>query len=295
MGIASAPNMNHGAGMLEMKDAQPVHRVYVDAFWMDATEVTNEQFSRFVESTGYVTLAEKVPTKEELPGVPADQLVSGSAVFASPEKSVPLNDAYQWWHYQPGANWKHPEGPESSISHRDRYPVVHIAYEDAVAFAKWARKRLPTEAEWEFAARGGLAGQLYPWGNDFMEGMKPNANTWQGEFPRMNTGTDGFRSISPAASFTPNRYGLYDVSGNVWEWVSDWYRADYFASSQLTALLATLVDPPHLWIRTSLKHRSESFVVALFFARKTTAHDIWWDRGCEQRFDRRRIISDSGW
>jgi sulfatase modifying factor 1 len=229
MGIAGAPGMHHSAGMLEMKDAQPVHRVYVDAFWMDATEVTNEEFARFTAATGYVTLAERVPTMEEFPGASADQLVAGSAIFTPPDEPVSLDNAYRWWSYAPGAHWRHPDGRGSSIAGREKYPVVHVAYEDAVAYAKWIGKRLPTEAEWEFAARGGLSGQLYPWGNDFMEGRQPNANTWQGSFPRVNTSVDGFRSVSPVASFRPNHYGLYDVSGNVWEWVSDWYRADYFA------------------------------------------------------------------
>jgi formylglycine-generating enzyme len=229
MGVAEVPAMHARVGMLAMKDAQPIHRVYVDAFWMDATEVTNEAFARFADATGYVTLAERKPTQKDFPGVPVDQLVAGSAVFTPPDQPVSLDNSYRWWRYLPGANWRHPDGAGSSIVLREKFPVVHIAYEDAVAYARWVGKRLPTEAEWEFAARGGLAGQLYPWGNDFMEGRQPNANTWQGTFPRVNTVGDGYRAVSPVASFKPNRYGLYDVSGNVWEWVSDWYRADYFA------------------------------------------------------------------
>jgi formylglycine-generating enzyme required for sulfatase activity len=142
---------------------------------------------------------------------------------------VPLDDHVEWWRYQQGADWRHPEGPRSTIKGRERYPVVHIAFDDALAYAKWAGKRLPTEAEWEFAARGGLSGKLYAWGDDFQEGNSARANTYQGKFPNKDTATDGFAGLAPVASFAPNRYGLYDVAGNVWEWVSDWYRPDYYA------------------------------------------------------------------
>jgi formylglycine-generating enzyme required for sulfatase activity len=214
-------------------DALPVHRVYVDGFWMDATEVTNEEFEKFVKATGYVTIAERTPTKEEFPDAPPENLVAGSTVFTPTHEAVSLDNHYQWWRYQKGANWRHPEGPESSINCREKYPVVQLAYEDALAFAKWAGKRLPTEAEWEFAARGGLTGKLYAWGDDFRTDEKPRANTYQGRFPMKDTGADGYAGLAPVGSFAPNGYGLYDVGGNVWEWTSDWYRPDYY--SQLAA------------------------------------------------------------
>lgn len=211
------------------RDSLPVHRVYVDAFWMDATEVTNEQFERFVNETGYVTVAERTPSKEEFPTAPPENLVAGSVVFSPPDHPVPLNNHYQWWSYVKGANWRHPLGPNSNLNGRQKYPVVQIAYDDALAYAKWTGKRLPTEAEWEFAARGGLTGKLYAWGNDFQPNEKSQANTFQGTFPVKDTGADGFPGIAPVAQYTPNGYGLYDVAGNVWEWCNDWYRNDYYA------------------------------------------------------------------
>jgi formylglycine-generating enzyme required for sulfatase activity len=211
------------------RDASPIHRVYVDGFWMDTTELTNEQFARFVNATGYITIAERTPTAAEFPGAPPENLVAGSTVFTPTPEPVPLDNHYVWWRYQKGANWRHPEGPESNINGREHYPVVQIAYDDAVAYAKWAGKRLPTEAEWEFAARGGLSGKLYAWGDDFHPNGKAMANTYQGRFPVKDTGEDGFAGLAPVASFAPNGYGLYDVAGNVWEWVSDWYRPDYYA------------------------------------------------------------------
>jgi formylglycine-generating enzyme required for sulfatase activity len=211
------------------RDALPVHRVYVDGFWMDATEVTNEDFARFVKATGYVTIAERTPTAAEVPGAPPESLVAGSVVFTATPKPVPVDNHFQWWRYQKGASWRHPEGPSSTIRGRETYPVVHIAFDDAVAYATWAGKRLPTEAEWEFAARGGLTGKLYAWGDDFRRGDRPMANTYQGQFPTNDTGGDGFAGIAPVATYAANGYGLYDVAGNVWEWVSDWYRPDYYA------------------------------------------------------------------
>ena len=209
-------------------DALPIHRVYVDGFWMDATDVTNAEFEKFVKATGYVTIAERTPTKEEFPTAPPESLVAGSIVFTPTSGPVPLTNHYRWWRYQHGANWRHPEGPQSDIKGRENYPVVQIAYPDAVAYAKWAGKRLPTEAEWEYAARGGLSGKLYPWGDEFKPGGEFMANTYQGQFPVKDTGEDGFAGIAPVKSFPPNGYGLYDMAGNVWQWCSDWYRPDYF-------------------------------------------------------------------
>ncbi len=212
-------------------DARPIHQVYVDGFWMDETEVTNKQFQDFVTATGYVTVAEKVPTPEDLPGVPSDYLVAGSAVFTPTVSPVTLDNYIQWWQFVKGADWKHPEGPNSTIKNKANYPVVHIAYQDAVAYAQWAGKRLPTEAEWEFAARGGKSGELYPWGNSLQPHNKFQANIYQGNFPvtKGDTGEDGFIGIAPVAQYPPNHYGLYDMSGNVWEWIHDWYSSEYYS------------------------------------------------------------------
>ncbi len=216
-------------GMQATTDSRPIHRVYVEGFWMDKTEVTNEQFKAFVKATNYVTVAERKPRAEDFPGAPTENLIAGSVVFSPPDHAVPLNDHFQWWAYIDGANWRHPDGPESNLKGREQYPVLHIAYEDAEAYAKWAGKRIPTEAEWEFAARGGLAGQVYPWGNEFMKDGKWMANTHQGHFPQEDTRADAYHGAAPVAHYPPNGYGLYDVAGNVWEWTSDWYRPDYYA------------------------------------------------------------------
>lgn len=209
-------------------DARPVHLVYVSGLWMDKTEVTNEQFARFVEATGYTTVAERTPDPRDFPGALPENLVAGSVVFSPPSRPVPLNDHFQWWNYVKGANWRHPEGPGSDLKTRMNHPVVHVAWQDAVAYCKWAGKRLPTEAEFEFAARGGLDRKRYSWGDEFRPGGKWMANTFQGHFPDNNTAADGFQATAPVASFPPNGYGLYDIAGNVWEWCSDWYRSDYF-------------------------------------------------------------------
>lgn len=230
-------------------DAKPIHRVYVDGFWMDATEVTNEQFEKFVEATGYKTIAEITPTQEEFPTAPPENLVAGSTVFTPTPIAVKLDDYFQWWRYVHGANWRHPTGPKSDIKGREKYPVVQIAYPDAEAYAKWAGKRLPTEAEWEFAARGGKAGELYAWGNDLKIKGKFQANIYQGKFPvdGGDKGTDGFKGIAPVAQFAPNAYGLYDVAGNVWEWCSDWYRPDTYARRKLegNAVTKNPTGPTH--------------------------------------------------
>ena len=227
MGAQNPPGMDD-VGMKATLDSRPVHRVYVDGFFMDKTDVTNAEFARFVKATGYVTIAERKPRAEDYPGAPPENLVAGSVVFAPPDHPVPLNDYFQWWTYVPGANWRHPQGPKSSIAGKENYPAVHIAYADAEAYAKWAGKRLPTEAEWEFAARGGLAGKPYVWGDEFRPHGKWMANTFEGHFPDKNTDDDGYLTSSPVTRFPANGYGLYDMAGNVWQWTSDWYRPDYY-------------------------------------------------------------------
>lgn len=204
-------------------EESPVHRVAVDGFWMDEQQVTNAGFRRFAQETGYVTLAERPPNPSDYPGIDPTLLVPGSLVFQRPSRRVSLNDYRLWWAYLPGACWKHPEGPTSTLNGRERHPVVHIAYADAEAYAAWAGKQLPTEAEWEFAARGGLDGAAFVWGDEFAPKGRMMANTWQGEFPWQNLATDGYEGTSPVRTFPPNGYGLYDMAGNVWEWTSDFF------------------------------------------------------------------------
>ena len=233
MGAQDPPDMDD-VGMKATLDSRPVHRIYVDGFFMDKTDVTNSEFEKFVKATGYVTVAERKPRAEDYPGAPPENLVAGSVVFAPPDHPVSLNDYFQWWTYVPGANWRHPLGPQTDLAGKGNYPVVHVAYEDVVAYAKWAGKRLPTEAEWEFAARGGLAGKPYVWGDVFRPHGKWMANTHEGHFPDKDTGEDGYVGIAPVAQFPANGYGLYDMAGNVWQWTSDWYRPDYY--QQLKAM-----------------------------------------------------------
>jgi formylglycine-generating enzyme required for sulfatase activity len=220
-----------------MANERPQHRVKVAGFWIEEQPVTNEQFQRFVRATGYRTTAERVPDWDELrkqlpPGTPKpDQslLVPGSAVFVAPAGPVPLADVEAWWRWVPGASWRHPEGPDSSIDTRGLHPVVHVSWDDAVAYADWAGRRLPTEAEWEFAARGGLDRQRFSWGSDRRPGGRFMANTFQGDFPFRESPADGFPRTSPVRAFPPNGYGLHDMAGNVWQWTADWYRASTFA------------------------------------------------------------------
>ncbi len=217
-------------------DEYPQHPVKISAFWMDKTEVTNASFAKFVKATGYITTAERKPDWEELksqlpegtPKPPDSVLIAASLVFSAPKSVNNLNDASQWWVWKKGANWKHPDGPKSNLKEKDNYPVVHISWDDAQAYCKWAGKRLPTEAEWEYASRGGLKNAIYPWGNEDIEKGTPKANTWQGSFPVRNSNWDNYNQLAPVESFKANGYGLYDMAGNVWEWCSDWYRPDFY-------------------------------------------------------------------
>jgi len=212
-------------------DARPIHSVELDGFWMDKTPVTNEEFARFVRETGYVTVAERKPDPKDFPGVPPEVLVPGAVVFSPPAGPVSLQDVSRWWSYVPGSCWKHPEGPGSDIAGRERHPAVLVCWDDAAAFASWAGKRLPTEAEWEYAARGGLTQKPYAWGETFRPEGKIMANTWQGSFPDRNAKEDGWDRTAPVGSFPPNGFGLFDMAGNVWNWCADWYRPDYYAQS----------------------------------------------------------------
>ena len=202
----------------------PAHRVRVDGFWMDCRTVTNADFERFVAETGYVTLAERPVNPADYPGALPDRLSPSSTIFKKPTGPVDMRNHYNWWMYVGGANWRHPRGPASSIKKLKDHPVVHIAYEDVEAYAAWVGKELPTEAEWEFAARGGLEGAEYVWGDELTPGGQHMANIWQGDFPYRNTVDDGYEYTAPVGSFPPNGYGLYDMAGNVWQWTSDWYR-----------------------------------------------------------------------
>lgn len=232
-------------------DEKPSHRARVDAFWMDQTEVTNAQFRKFVEATGYVTTAERKPLWEDLqkqlppdtPQPPDDKLVPGSLVFTPTSGPVSLNNHARWWRWQPGADWRHPEGPDSSIDGKDDHPVIHVSWEDAVAYAAWAQKRLPSEAEWEFAARGGLDRRAFVWGDEKPSDASAPANIWQGSFPYEDLGSDGFSGTAPVKSFAPNGYGLYDMAGNVWEWVADWYRAGTYQRRAGAGLTSNPLGP----------------------------------------------------
>jgi sulfatase modifying factor 1 len=202
-------------------EERPVRRASADGFWMDVCAVTAASFRRFVRETGYVTVAERPLVPSHYPDADPTLLVPGSLVFRKTRGPVNLDDVRSWWEYVPGASWKRPGGPGTTINGRDRHPVVHVAYEDAEAYAAWAGKELPAEAEWEFAARGGLEGAVFPWGDEHFPDGKPMANTWQGEFPWQNLRTDGFEGTSPVGSFPPNGYGVRDMCGNVWEWTAD--------------------------------------------------------------------------
>jgi formylglycine-generating enzyme required for sulfatase activity len=201
----------------------PAHRVTSDRFLIDRTPVTNRQFKAFVKATGHVTLAEVPPRAADYPGALPEMLYAGSLVFTPPSHPVDLRDWSQWWQFLKGADWRHPYGPKSNIYGLDNHPVVHVAYSDALTYARWAGKDLPTEAEWEFAARGGLEDAEFAWGDELMPGGQHMANTWQGAFPHEDLSADGFSRTSPVTAFPPNGYGVFDMIGNVWEWTSDWF------------------------------------------------------------------------
>ncbi|HEX5123453.1 MAG TPA: formylglycine-generating enzyme family protein [Rhodanobacteraceae bacterium] len=237
---------------LAQPNERPAHRVHVGAFWMDRHHVTNAEFRRFVDATGYVTTAEKKPSWETLkvqvmPGTPQpadDALVPGAMVFVGTERPVSLDDYSQWWRFVAGANWKHPQGPDSDIAGKDDHPVVQVSYEDALAYAQWIGKRLPTEAEWEFAARGGLDQATYAWGDEFEPRGQKMLNYWntsERPFPVVSAKAGGAMGTSRVGTFPPNGYGLSDMTGNAWQWVADWYRADYF--QQQVASNASIADP----------------------------------------------------
>ena len=213
-----------------MPDALPVHLTRVAGFWMDEVPVTNQDFERFVRETGYLTIAEQPLDPKQFPGVPASKLIPGSAVFVPPASVRSLDNPMQWWQYVGGASWRHPEGEGSTIKGREQHPVVHVAWDDAVAYLKWAGKELPTEAQYEFAARGGLDRKHYAWGDELHPQGHAAANIWQGSFPVANTATDGYRGTSPVKAFPVNGFQLYDMGGNVWQWCADWYRPDYYAT-----------------------------------------------------------------
>jgi len=243
---------------LAQANERPAHRVKVNGFWMDAHHVTNADFRKFVKATGYVTTAERKPDWETLrvqvpPGTPKppdSALVPGAMVFVGTDRKVPLDDYSQWWHYVPGANWQHPQGPRSSIKGKDDHPVVQVSYVDALAYAKWIGKRLPTEAEWEFAARGGLEQATYAWGDDFEPAGKKMLNFWDTRkrpFPVVSPKAGGATGTSPVETFPANGYGLYDMTGNAWQWVADWYRADYFKMLSYSKLVDNPVGPADSW------------------------------------------------
>ncbi len=233
------------------KDEKPPHEVKVDGFWIDATPITNRQFKEFVDATGYITTAEIPPKLEEImaqvpkgtPEPAPELLVAASLVFKPSKGPVSLNNNFNWWEWKPGANWKHPLGPESSIVGKEDHPVVQISWYDAQAYAKWAGKRLPTEAEWEFAALGGQKNAIYCWGNEEFSEENPQANIWHGEFPHKSTKQGGYIGTTAVKTFKPNGYGLYDMSGNVWQWCSDLYNANYYQQEAKNGLSINPTGP----------------------------------------------------
>src|SRR3984957_4350354 len=242
-GMVWIPSGRFWMGTDHFDDAQPVHQVELKGFWVGRTDGTNEEFARFVQATGYVTVAERPLDPKEFPNLAPEDLAPGAVVFTPPTRPVSLDDPLVWWRFVRGANWRHPNGPHSDLRGKEKYPVVQIAWADAVTYAKWAGKRLPTEAEWEFASRGGRDRQNFVWGNTLNPNGKWMANTFQGHFPNHNTSEDGYAGVAPVASFPPNDFGLYDMSGNVWQWVADWYRPDYYAQLGREAIVTNPQGP----------------------------------------------------
>jgi len=239
-GIAAAPDADPAQGMVlvpggefvmgsdrHYPEEKPAHRVRVDGFWIDRFPVSNRDFGRFVQETGYVTFAEIAPDPKDYPGILPDMLKPGSMVFSPPSRPVDLGNYANWWAFVAGADWRHPYGPHSSLEGLDDHPAVHVAYQDAEAYAAWAGKALPSEAEWEFAARGGLDGKEFAWGDELVPGGRHMANTWQGQFPWQNLAEDGYTRTSPVGAYPPNGFGLHDMIGNVWEWTTDWYASQH--------------------------------------------------------------------
>jgi formylglycine-generating enzyme len=233
-----------GCGGCKLPDAEPVHPVDMSGFWIDRTPVTNQEFERFVAATGYVTVAERRLDPKDFPDLPKQRLAPGSIVFSPPKHDLTYLSSLEWWRWVPGASWRHPEGPGSDLRGRSNHPVVQVTYEDAEAYARWARKRLPTEAEYEWAARGGLDRKRYAWGNELKPGGRYVANIFEGRFPTRNTGEDGYVGTSPVTAFPPNGFGLYDMGGNVWQWTSDWYRADWYARMAAAGIARNPTGPP---------------------------------------------------
>ena len=225
-------------------EERPVRPARIGGFWMDEHPVTVAEFRRFIKATGHITVAEMTPDPADFPAAEPGQLVPGSLVFTPPDRPVPLDDFRHWWSWVPGAQWRHPEGPGSTLHGLEQHPVTHVAYPDAVAYAEWAGKALPTEAEWEFAARGGLEGATYAWGDEFAPRGRMMANTWQGDFPVHNDLLDGYARTSPVGKFPPNGYGLIDITGNVWEWTSDDYTSSHTPADDTSEAVQPAPDPP---------------------------------------------------
>ncbi len=254
-------------------DEKPPHRVKVDGFWMDATLVTNKQFEEFVKATGYITTAERPPSLEEImsqvpPGTPKPSpefLVAASLVFKPSKDPIPLKNCHVWWEWKPGTSWKHPLGPESSIEGKENFPVVQVSWDDALSYAKWAGKRLPTEAEWEFAAYGGQKDIKYVWGNEEFSEEAPQANIWHGQFPCKSTKPGGYMGTTEVKTFKPNTYGLYDMAGNVWQWCSDLYHASYYKEEAKKEISINPIGPlksydPNEPFASKRVHRGGSFL-----------------------------------